>query len=63
MKRGADGCQGCRYALPVYIGDGGELLSACVYILRMGRKRPCPPGPACIVYEPAEIDKNSEIGA
>lgn len=48
------GCAGCRYAVPVYIGDGDELLTACVYILRTGRRRPCPPGIGCGVYESAE---------
>ena len=61
MDRGPDGCGGCRFAVPVYIGDGGELMSACVYILRMGKKRPCPPGAACAVYEPANPDENSAI--
>lgn len=48
------GCDGCRYAIPVYIGDGEELMSACVYILRTGHRRPCPPGAGCQVYEPAQ---------
>lgn len=47
-------CGGCRFSVPVYMGDGDELLTACVYILRTGRRRPCPPGEACRVYEPAE---------
>lgn len=45
-------CGGCRFNLPVYMGDGDELLTACVYILRTGHKRPCPPGEACGVFEP-----------
>lgn len=49
-------CAACRYNLPVYIGDGDELLTACVYILRTGRKRPCPAGDACSVFEPAGPD-------
>ena len=65
MSPGADtarreGCGGCRFAVPVYMGDGEELLGACVYILRTGRRRPCPPGGACTVYEPARIDKYPE---
>lgn len=59
MDRGPDGCGGCRFAAPVYIGDGGELMSACVYILRMGRRRPCAPGWGCAVYEPAVRNENS----
>ena len=46
-------CAGCRFAVPIYMGDGDELMTACVYILRTGRRRPCPPGEACRVYEPA----------
>lgn len=47
-------CTGCRFAIPVYMGDGDDLLTACVYLLRAGHKRPCPPGEACTVREPAE---------
>ena len=47
-------CGGCRFSVPVYMGDGDELLTACVYILRTGRRRPCPPGEACAVFEPTE---------
>lgn len=54
-----DGCQGCRFSVPIYIGDGDELMNCCVYILRTGRKRPCIPGEGCTVYEPAEIDDNA----
>ena len=50
-------CGGCRYNLPVYMGDGDELLTACVYILRTGHKRPCPAGEACSVFEPARPDR------
>ena len=46
-------CGRCRFAVPVYMGDGDELLTACVYILRTGRRRPCPPGDGCQVFEPA----------
>ena len=49
-------CAGCRFAVPVYMGDGEELLTACVYILRTGKKRPCPPGRECTVREPAGGD-------
>ncbi len=47
-------CDGCRFSIPVYMGDGEELLRACVYILRTGHRRPCPPGEQCRVFEPAE---------
>lgn len=53
-ERPAAACGGCRYAVPVYMGDGDELMTACVYILRTGKRRPCPPGPACQCYESAE---------
>ena len=49
-------CEECRYGVPVYMGDGEELMCACVYILRTGRRRPCPPGRECRVFEPAQTD-------
>ena len=63
MNEGMDrtGCEGCRYCVPIYIGDGDELLSCCVYILRTGRKRPCKPGAGCTVYEKAGMDENSYL--
>lgn len=45
-------CKSCRYAYPVDLGDGGEMLRACVYILRRGSRRPCPAGEACTAFEP-----------
>ena len=53
------GCEGCRYSVPIYMGDGDELMDCCVYILRAGRKRPCMPGAECTVYEPARVDENT----
>lgn len=53
---GRRGCRDCRFSVPVYIGDGDELMNCCVYILRMGRRRPCPPGEACTVRETAGMD-------
>lgn len=50
-KRTKTGCEGCRFSIPIYIGDGDELLNCCVYILRTGRKRPCIPGAECTVRE------------
>lgn len=58
-----ENCEGCRFAVPVYMGDGDDLLTACVYILRQGRRRPCPPGRDCTVYEPAETPERKEIRA
>lgn len=55
------GCEGCRCCVPIYIGDGDELLNCCVYILRTGHKRPCKPGAECTVYEKAEVDKNAPL--
>ena len=52
LKRMAARCQGCRYAVPVYFGDGDDLLTGCVYILRQGKRRPCPAGDGCTAYEP-----------
>lgn len=59
MKRSDTGCGGCRFSVPVYIGDGDELMTGCVYILRTGHRRPCPPGEACTVRETAEMDENA----
>ena len=53
------GCKGCRFSIPLYIGDGDELLNCCVYILRTGKKRPCIPGEGCTVYEPALKDEDT----
>lgn len=58
-----ENCEGCRFAVPVYMGDGDELLTACVYILRQGHRRPCPPGEGCTVYEPAAAPERKEIFA
>ena len=60
-NRTHDGCQGCRFSVPIYIGDGDELLNCCVYILRTGRKRPCISGAGCTVYEPAGMDDDTSI--
>ena len=60
-KKERVGCEGCRYCVPIYIGDGDELLNCCVYILRKGSKRPCKPGAECTVYEKASLDENSLI--
>ena len=58
QDRGRNGyCGSCRFAVPVYMGDGEDLMTACVYILRTGKKRPCPPGGACTVREPAEPEE------
>ncbi len=46
-------CAQCRFGIPIYMGDGDELMTACVYILRTGHKRPCPAGDGCAVFEPA----------
>ncbi len=44
-------CASCRYAWEADVGLEGEMLRACLYILRAGRRRPCPPGRGCTVYE------------
>lgn len=56
---GERGCEGCRYAAPVYMGDGDELMTACVYILRTGHRRPCPPGEGCTVREDAVRERSA----
>ena len=55
------GCRGCRFSVPLYIGDGDELMNCCVYILRTGKKRPCMPGAGCTVYEPIRTDKYTAV--
>lgn len=54
-------CARCRFGIPVYMGDGEELLTACVYILRTGRRRPCPPGEGCVAYEPARPEPGTTM--
>ena len=55
-------CSSCRYGVPVYIGDSGTLMTACVYILRKYERRPCPAGAACTVYEDRHASPPSAIG-
>lgn len=57
-----DKCAGCRYSVSVDMGDGGEMLRACVYILRHGERRPCPPGADCTVYRPAAAPATERTG-
>ena len=53
-------CAGCLYCVPVYMGDGDQLMEACTYILHTGQKRPCPRGAGCTVYEPANPREREE---
>lgn len=46
-------CATCRYSTWVDVGQDCEMLTACVYILRKGTRRPCPAGEECTVYERA----------
>lgn len=46
-------CRSCRYATGVDLGQDCEMLTACVYILHNGKRRPCPAGEECTVYESA----------
>ena len=54
-------CDRCRYGRAVFMGDGDELMQACVYVLRTGTPRPCPPGAGCTVFEPEEDPWEREI--
>ena len=45
-----DHCRGCRYSRWMDLGDEGQMLRGCVYILRTGTRRPCPAGAGCTVY-------------
>ena len=47
-------CSQCVYSCAVDMGDGGELMRACVYILHQGKRRPCPAGEACAVFRPGQ---------
>ena len=56
-------CLGCRYFFPArdvsaYFG----MLPACCYILEAGRRRPCPAGDQCTVYESRDSRTASHIG-
>lgn len=53
-------CKRCVYGAAVSMGDEGEMLCACTYILRKGHRRPCPPGEDCAVYEPALRRREAE---
>ena len=49
---GMSKCDRCVYSCFVDIGDGGEMIRACVYILHQGKRRPCPGGEDCTVFLP-----------
>ena len=48
-------CGRCAWSTWVNMGEDGEFLRACVYILRHGKRRPCPGGEACTVF----LDRNA----
>ena len=48
----ADKCRSCLYSCEVNVGEEGEMMRACVYILHNGRRRPCPAGEGCTVWRP-----------
>ena len=49
----ADLCKKCLYSCEVNVGEEGEMLRACTYILFTGKRRPCKPGKDCTVFIPA----------
>jgi len=49
----ADKCKTCIFSSEVNVGEDGEMLRACTYILYHGKRRPCKPGKDCTVYRPA----------
>lgn len=55
-------CKACRYGFQADVGDGGEMLRACLYIIKRGTRRPCPAGANCTVWEPDEAGRR-ERGA
>lgn len=46
-------CRDCDYGLPIYQGDD-VLIMGCTYVLRTGRRRPCPPGEECSIFKEKE---------
>lgn len=44
-------CNKCIYSCPVNVGEDCEMLRACLYILHRGRRRPCPAGRDCTVFQ------------
>ncbi len=54
-------CKSCRYSFQADVGEEGKMLTACVYILRMWTRRPCPYGDGCTVYRRREAaDRTGE---
>lgn len=49
----ADLCRKCLYSCEVNVGEEGEMLRACTYILHTGKRRPCKAGEECTVFCPA----------
>ena len=47
-------CGTCEYYREVSVGMGCEIMTACAYVIVRGRRRPCPPGGECTVYEAAK---------
>lgn len=44
-------CRRCRFGRRMDMTDDGRFYPACLYIVLTGRRRPCPPGDACTVYQ------------
>lgn len=44
-------CRNCRYSALMDMGEDGEMLRACIYILKTGTRRPSPPGENCTAWE------------
>jgi hypothetical protein len=47
-----DKCRSCVYGGMVNVGQEGEMMWACQYILQEYERRPCRPGKECTVYQP-----------
>ena len=47
-----DRCKKCRFRVYVNVGEEGEMMVACTYILQGRGRRPCPAGERCTVFEP-----------
>lgn len=53
-------CRTCRYSYLVDLGENGEMLRACVYIVKTGSRRPCAPGEACTVWAFDEAKRTAQ---
>ena len=56
-KRERSKCFYCRFGQWIQLSVGAKWQTVCVYILMTGKRRPCPYGEACSVYQPRKRRK------